>query len=119
MGHKICAIIQGVLTLALAYYILAGTVNDLHLYGILVPCSAAVAIGCWRRRRWLVALGALPILLYAFGFAILSAGYNFVGRTDELNFVVALALLLVLFEVTCFVFAGRDPDAPSAEDVNS
>jgi hypothetical protein len=117
MAHKICAITNGILTLALVYrLILRGTQNEFDFFGILIICSAGVAIGCWQRRRWLVALGAIPIVLYAFGFAILSSNYNTTYRTDELSFVVFFAILAVILEITSFVLAGKPPKQPGDED---
>lgn len=119
MAHKICAIVNGILTLALVYrLILRGTQNEFDLFGILILCSAGVTVGCWQRRRWLVALGAIPIILYAFGFAVLASNYNASFRTDELSFVVFFAILAVILEITSFLLAGKPPKQTEEDSEN-
>ena len=107
MRSKICSVIHAAGAAALCFYFFLGNYSsDMALRFLFLP-AALVAVGCWKHWRWMVALGAIPILLVSFAFFVVAAWYNTTLRTNELGFVLLLAVLVWIVEIISFLCAGK------------
>jgi len=111
MAHKVCSILH--ILLAVALVGLANTLrssSDATFWGFLILASIAVAVGCWTRRRWLVALAGVPIMIggvVAFGVGAL---FHEIARSNEMGFLTIIAMLVWTLEITSFVYAKKPPE---------
>jgi hypothetical protein len=70
MKSKVYAAIHAVLTVGLfCRLVVSGTVGEFSSFGFLIVACVTVAVGCWKHLRWMVELGALPIL-----FSVVAVG---------------------------------------------
>jgi len=112
MAHKICSILHILLAVALVGFL--NTVrlppSDTTYCELLIPASLAAAVGCWTRRRWLVALAGVPIMIggaVAFGVGAL---FHEIARSNEMEFLTIIAMLVWALEITSFVYAKKPPE---------
>jgi hypothetical protein len=109
--HKICALIHFVLGIGLFFVLVTynGPSANILLFALTMLMAGAAGVGCWTRRRWMVAIAALPILfasLVVFGIAEF---FSTALHSDGMGFFMFLAGLVWILEAASIMYAKEEP----------
>jgi hypothetical protein len=117
MLAKVFAALNIALVLFLLGFGMNGPQNVASYYVLGALASAAVAFGCWKRRRWLACLGAVPVLIAAAASMIIVGGYPGVFNRQEAGMINSVIFGISVFEIASIAAAGKpsSPDLPPTQ----
>jgi hypothetical protein len=117
MAHKICAAIHFLITLSLFRLLdIFRSPSDVHFCGLLILASIAATLGCWKRWRWMVALAGVPIMIGGAAAFAVGALFKQMSGSSEMGFLILIAMLVAILEITSFIYAKKPPETPSPDD---
>ncbi len=111
MLAKIFAAMNGAFALFLLFCSINGTRNVEVYFDAGALASAVLAIGCWKRKRWIVAVGAVPIILVGVACAILVDRLQGFLTPKEAGMVNLLVFAAIAVAIGSMVVAGKPPEA--------
>ena len=116
MWSKIFAVMNGAFALFLLFCSIHGTKNEGIYYDAGALACGVLAIGCRQRKRWIVAIGPVPIILAALACAVTVNGMTGFFSSKEAGMIDNLALAAIAVAVGSMVVAGKpaDPESSSA-----
>lgn len=107
MGAKIVAVSHGLLAVILFCFATTLPQSQAFEFYVGTVACAVVAYGCWTQRRWLTAVGAVPLSLFAIAAGGMANGMPGFFTSREVGAIEFMAFAVVVLEIVVIVVAGK------------
>ena len=116
MAAKIVAMSHGALAVILAWFATTIPQSQAFLVDAGIIACGVVAYGCWRRKRWVAALGAVPLGLAAIAAAMTAGrlpGFFTSREALAIDFVAFSVVILEIVAVAVVNESGENSESSS------
>jgi len=117
MAHKICAALHALIALGLFGVLgIFRASSDADFCGLLILAATAATIGCWTRRRWLVAAAGAPLMIGGVAAFAIGDFFNKISGSNEMGFLMLIGILVWILEIVSFLYAKKPAETPPANE---